>query len=139
MELRAWTIEDGPFFEQVTGYTVGPDMRGVVAEIEGKPIAICGCNTWTPNSVSMHIWIGDTQALKEGVFLRECFRYVFGVCDKKMVVVTVPQDNEACLKFIEWIGFSEIGRIVDGWDDGVDLVAYQILRDKCKWFTSRDS
>ena len=109
------------------------DTRGIVALKEGKLVAACVLDSWTENSCQIHIHIEDPFVLKHG-FAEEVFSYVFSEdSGRKVIIGVTPADNARALKFITHMGFEEVGRIPDGFKDGVDYVLTTMRREECEW------
>ena len=90
-------------------------------------------DTWTINSVYIHIWIDNPIILRKG-FLEEIFGFIFGEdSGRKMVVGLTPSDNKKALKFIDHVGMKEIYRIPDSFSDGVDAVMTLMKKEDCRW------
>jgi|TARA_R110000824_G_scaffold46077_3_gene132840 hypothetical protein len=110
------------------------DTRGITALDPKKgPLGICLMDTWTTNSVQIHIWIGNPMIIKRG-FLNEIFGFIFGKdSGRKMVMGITPSDNKKALKFIAHVGMKEIHRVPDGFSDGIDAVITLMKKDDCRW------
>jgi hypothetical protein len=110
------------------------DTRGITALDPKKgPLGICLMDTWTINSVFIHIWIDNPIILRKG-FLEEIFGFIFGEdSGRKMVVGLTPSDNKKALKFIDHVGMKEIYRIPDSFSDGVDAVMTLMKKEDCRW------
>lgn len=132
MQFRGTTPADVALYCEKTGYLAGDDFKGVVCEDNGRVLGVVGYDTWTPNAVSMHVWLDNMKAISGRAFLREVFDYPFRH-GRTLVVATTPADNTACLAFTKWIGFKELFRIPDGWDKGVDMVVKAMHKSDCIW------
>lgn len=134
LEILPCSIEDFKLYEQNTGYIVDPNQfRGIKAVKDGNILGIIGLDYWTPTAVQMHVWIKTPAALRGGKFLTEAFRYAFVTCGKKVAFGIIPSDNVKALKFIWNVGFTEIARLKDGWDNGIDMVINEIRPGSCRW------
>jgi ribosomal protein S18 acetylase RimI-like enzyme len=71
------------------------------------------------------------MVLRHG-FQEEVFRFVFG-SGRKVIIGRTPSDNEKALKFNRHMGFEEIARIPDAYEEGIDCVITQLRKDNCKW------
>jgi hypothetical protein len=108
------------------------DTRGIVARDDhGDIAAICTIDTWSPNSCQMHIWIKNPMVLRRG-FVEEVFGFVFGSGRNKVICV-MPSNNYAVIKFNRKIGFTELFRIKDGYDVGIDYVITELKREDCRY------
>ena len=106
------------------------DTKGITA-LDPEPVGVCLLDSWTKNSVQIHIWIDNPFVLKHG-FAEEVFGFVFG-SGRKMVIGSTPSDNKKALKFIKHIGLKEVYRIPDAFNDGVDAVITMMKKDDCRW------
>ena len=138
ISVEACVGDDYRLYEQNTGYIVNPvQFRGLKAVKDGKILGIIGLDYWTPTAVQMHVWVGSPMALRGGRFISEALRYAFITCGKKVAFGIIPSDNVKALKFIWHVGFVEIGRLKDGWDNGVDMVINEIRPGNCRWLEER--
>ncbi len=70
--------------------------------------------------------------MKHG-YPEEVFNYVFNTCDKGVVIGVTPSNNEQALKFNAHLGLTEIYRIKDGYDVGIDYVVQQLRKENCRY------
>lgn len=120
----------GWFFER-TGYSPKHGFRGIKAIDDGKIAGFVGLDSWTPNSVCMHVAV-DYAPLGIVKLIRESFRYAFGE-NRQVVIGITPADKMKALCLAERLGFKETYRIPDGWAPGVDLVIQEMRRENCRW------
>lgn len=131
--IYATNVEDAKFFCEKTSYIPTFNFRGMKdCTPLGEIKAMVGFDFWTPNSVQIHVWIGNPKNLSRR-FIREVFTHLFVTCKKKLVVGVTPSDNSAALELNRRIGFIEKYRISEGWDDGVDMVLQEIRIENCRW------
>jgi|TARA_R110000803_G_scaffold85167_1_gene151441 hypothetical protein len=108
------------------------DTRGITAlDSEKGPVGICLMDSWTDNSVQIHIWIANPLILKHG-FAEEVFGFIFG-SGRNVVIGSTPSDNPKALKFIKHMGLKEVARLPDVYGDGVDAVLTVMKKDDCRW------
>jgi RimJ/RimL family protein N-acetyltransferase len=50
-----------------------------------------------------------------------------------MMLGITPSDNVKACKLHKHLGFTEIARIKDAYDVGVDQIVFQMLREDCKY------
>lgn len=114
------------------GYTPTEDCKGIVYTSDSEYFAAVLYDHWTPNSVNCHLWAAPKRGthLFNPLFHRAMFSYPFCQCNKGLVIVITPGDNEASLRVSTSLGFEEKYRIVDGWDVGIDLVVKERRRDE---------
>ncbi len=126
-EHHAWLFERiGYWPSQAGGFSAieaidsGGDIRGMV-----------GWDTWTPNSVHLHV------ALENPLAARWLFEptFAFPFCDggRRVVLGVVPGDRLRVLKLARRFGFVEIAQVRDGWKPGVPLVMLELRRENCAW------
>ena len=133
--ILASTQEDITAYEQATGYIADRgQFRGISAySASGTLLGVIGFDYWTPAAVQMHVWIKSPLALRGGKWLKEVFTYAFVTHGKKVAFGIIPSDNPKALKFIKNVGFVELSRLKDGWDDGIDMVINEIRPGFCRW------
>lgn len=114
--------------------TMMANTRGIVAQDDnGKTVAICTMDSWSPNSCQMHIWIDNPMVLRRG-FREEVFNFVFGEkSGRGKVICVMPSNNEQVIKFNQKMGFTELLRIKDGFDIGVDYVISELNKKDCRY------
>mgnify|MGYP005662725173 CR=1 FL=1 len=108
------------------------DTKGVVAYRGRKIAAVVALDSWSYNSVTIHIAVDDILAFKHG-FPEEVFNYVFKEANKGVVIGITPADNVKALKFNAHIGLEELYRIRDGYAIGVDYVVQQLRKENCRY------
>ena len=109
--------------------------RGIVAiGPNGLPCAIVLLDNFTETSVTGHIAVEKRMALRK--LHIEVFKYVFLSLDKRMMLGITPSDNTKAVKLHKHFGFTEIARIKDACDVGVDQIVFQMLRKDCKYINA---
>lgn len=108
------------------------DTKGIVAIRDGVPVGVMLGDSWSRNSVNVHIGIVDPLVFKHKMHYEFC-EYVFHTCDRGQMLGLVPADNEKALKLNKHFGFREVYRIKDGYDVGVDYVVMQYTKEECKY------
>ena len=116
------------------------DSTGIVAvDLEtGERLAACVLDNFTENSVQGHFVTADTMVLRHG-FIQECFRVVFEVCGKKRLYAYVLSDNEPIIKLTRHVGFTELARMEQGWDDDVDYLILELKRENCTYLQKEEA
>lgn len=89
-------------------------------------------DNWTKNSVQSHIAIENTMLLKYG-FIQECLDYVFNVRGKKRMYGLVAGNNDKALKLNKHIGFTEVARLNEAFDDDIDYVILELKHGASKY------
>lgn len=92
---------------------------------------------WTPNSVQMHSWIKRKNVLTRK-FLREAFRFPFGIGGRDWVYGLTPGDNEVALEFNKHVGFERFGELPAGWTKLVPIIVQRMRYDQCVWYRRTD-
>lgn len=110
------------------------DTRGIMAvDDEGIPQAIAVFDSWSFNSMQIHIWIENPFVLKHG-FAEEVFRFAFSEESGRTLIIGItPSDNEAALKFIKHMGFKYKCKIKDGYKIGVDYIVTEMRKKQCRY------
>jgi hypothetical protein len=89
--------------------------------------------SWTATSVVTHMIIANKMVLRHG-FFEECAWYVFTHADRCKMYGHIRSDNEAAIKLDTHIGFTEVVRLKDAYDIGVDDVVMELHRDDCRYW-----
>ncbi|MDB4312049.1 hypothetical protein N9937_01335 [bacterium] len=126
MDGRAWD-----WFNSVVPLLWVQDTRGIVAVRKGKFVAGCVYDNWTNGSVTCHHIIVEPTVIRHG-WLEAIHTAAFGEA-RKVILGLVAGNNAAALKFNKHMGFTEICRIKDGWDIGVDNVVMEMRREDCPY------
>lgn len=110
------------------------DTRGILAldKDKGTILAAGLMDQWTKTSCQMHVVIRNPFVIRHG-FIHEVFTYVFSYCGRKKAFALIPGNNKESVNFAKRIGFSEIGRLPEAYDEGVDYVVCQLDRENCKY------
>jgi RimJ/RimL family protein N-acetyltransferase len=66
------------------------------------------------------------------------FDYPFRQLDMRALMAPVAASNTRSVNFIKRMGFKEIHRVPNGWDEGDDLIVLQMLREDCPWLAKLD-
>lgn len=111
--------------------------RGIVAldKTTNRPVAACLFDTWSQTACCGHWWIDRPLVLKHG-FFEEVTKYVYETCGKSILIGMIADDATKSSKLAKKVGFTEVGRIKDGVDWGVDQVLYEMrVEDAGRWYT----
>lgn len=109
------------------------DSTGIIAvDRDGNYAAACVMDNWTGNSVNVHFAILNPFVIKYG-FFNEIAEMVFVHARRGIMIGLVPASNEKALKLDLHIGFTELFRIKDGYDHGVDYIVMELRRENCRW------
>ncbi len=116
-----------------------PRTRGIVALDEnGTILAATVFDTWTYTSGQAHFAISNPLVLRHG-FFEECLDYFFNYCDKRVLIGLVPSNNAKSLRLTKHIGFTEVFRMKDGYDHGIDYVVFEMRKENCRWIHGKES
>ncbi len=111
---------------------IGPSFRALEAVTEdGRILGMVGFDSWTPNSVSMHVALERPTAARH--LIRPAFGIAFVEFDRKVVFGTVLGNNPRALELDLHLGFREVARLRDAWEPGVDTVILEMRREECRW------
>ncbi len=110
------------------------DTSGIMAidEETNSTVGAVVFDNWTPNSVQAHIIVTKVMLLRHG-FLEETADYVFNVCDRKYMYGMVTSDNDNALRIDKRIGFTEVLRLPNAYDEGVDYVVMELKKENCNF------
>lgn len=118
-------------------YSPTAQMRAIEAvDSAGRIRGMVGFDRWTPNSCEVHLAL-DTPAAGR-CLIRPAMEYVFIQADKAQMLAKVCSDNPTSFHLAIKMGFRAIGRIPDGWSDGVDILTMQLSKESCKFLMSRE-
>ena len=110
------------------------DMTSILAvDLDTKEIqAGCVMDTWTPTSCQIHFAIKNPMVLRHG-FFQEISKFVFDTAGRKTLYGLVPANNEKALRIDAKIGFTEVTRLHDAYDVGVDYVLLELQKENCNF------
>jgi hypothetical protein len=124
IRFRAMVPSDYEEFTTATSYHPGPQFGGIVAwSFNGERnviMGMVGLDGWTPTSVAAHWFIRHPRCIMP--LWRELLGYLTKH-GKKKIIGTTPSNNERALRMIFGrLGWHEVARLKDAWDDGVDII-----------------
>jgi len=131
------TVAEWVWFKTRVPFTASEDSQGIVAMLGDDIVAICVADGFNKDSCNVHYAIDNPMVIRRG-FLNEVFRHLFITCGKKRVFGLVPANNQKALKLDLHIGFSEVCRIPDGFETGIDYVVIRMDREDCRWICAAD-
>lgn len=108
------------------------DTKGVIAYKNLEIVGAVILDSWSFNSVTIHLAIEDPMTLRHG-YPEEVFGYVFNTCGRNIILGATPSDNLKALKFNKHIGFTEVYRVKDGYKVGVDFVIFELRKENCRY------
>lgn len=113
------------------------DTVGLCCYRDGQLVGAVALDTWSHNSCVIHIAFEDFMSFRHG-WPEAVFGYVFNQCDKGVIVGSTPACNEKALRFNKHIGFVELFRIKDGFEEGIDTVIQEYRKENCKYIRNED-
>ena len=113
------------------------DTKGVVAYKDGVIVGAVAMDTWSHNSCRIHIAVEDMLIFKHG-WPEEVFNYIFNECDMGVIMGITPACNARAIRFIKHIGFVEVFRLKDGFEEGIDFVCTEYRKENCKYIRKED-
>jgi len=110
------------------------DMTSILAiNLDTKEIqAGCVMDTWTTTSCQIHFAIANPMVLRHG-FFQEISKFVFDTAGRKTMYGLVPANNKKALKIDAKIGFTEVTRLKEAYDVGVDYVLLELQKENCNF------
>ena len=114
------TAEDVAQFVKATSYAPTAQFGGIVAYHDDTPMGAVGLDKWTHTSVMAHWWIRHPRCILPLWHELNDYLEKHG---KKKIIGSTPADNVRALRMIFGrLGFHEVARIRDGWDEGIDII-----------------
>lgn len=109
------------------------DSQGIVAyDDAGKIAGIVVMDSWTSSGCQAHFAIDNPMCIRRGLF-REVAVHVHIACGRRYIFGLIPADNEKAYKFDLKMGFEEVARVPDGYDEGVDYIVVRLAREDNRW------
>ena len=129
-ELGDW----GYVKEHLPGLVYVEDVRGVVAQRNDEIAGMILFDHWTVTCCNAHQIVTDPAILIEG-FLEEVWGWVFSPTGGKRskVVGILPADRTPAMLTAKNVGFTELCRIKDGHDQGIDQVIVELTKENCRY------
>jgi hypothetical protein len=91
-------------------------------------------DSWTKAGPQCHIAIDNPMCIRAGL-LHRAFYYIHIFRNRPYAFGLVPSNHAKALKFDKKIGFEEVARVPDGYDDGVDYIVLRIKRENNRWIS----
>ena len=110
------------------------DSQGIVAyeDTTGKIAGIVIMDSWTGSGCQCHFAIDNPICIRRGLF-REVAHHVHITCGRKYIFGLIPANNEKAYKFDLKMGFKEVARIPDGFNEGVDYIVVRMSKAENRW------
>lgn len=128
---------DGPtdwgWIQQQTDIMQCGDTVGIVViDLDtNTTVAATVFDSFTKNSCKSHFMATETSVFADKLIMETCTGYIFNVRGMKTVYGYVRSDNTKSLRRAPFIGFTELTRLKDAYDDGVDAVILELTRSSC--------
>lgn len=135
ISYRPMLPDDLDWLQLRTNAVPASDIVGMVAEIDGHRAAVVGAERWSETAAWVHLVVDDPRSLANNALLDQIAGYIFGTRGRRYMLSTTSSLNEASLKLQKGIGFKEIGRIDNGFDEGEDVVILRL--EAAEWFKRR--
>lgn len=135
VHFRSLVPSDMLTVRQHMQYEPMESTRGLVAyDMDtAETLALFMMDSWTKTSAQVHQVILKTMVLRHGWF-EEIARYMFALAGRKKVYATVPANKPKIVSLNEKIGFEQVARLSDAWDEGVDCLILEMTRENCKYW-----
>ena len=109
---------------------------GTVSEVTETLMGVVAFNGFWGHVCTMHT-AGEGNWVSRKLIWRS-FDYPFRQLGLQAVLAPVAASNTRALKFDAKMGFKEVHRVRNGWDEGDDLIILQLLREDCCWLPRLD-
>jgi hypothetical protein len=135
VKFRALCPSDLLTVRQHMPYAATESTRGIVAyDMDtAETLAVFLMDSWTKTAAQVHQVILKTFVIRHGWF-EEIARFMYGTAGRKKVYATVPDTHARALSLNEKIGFEQVARLSDAWDEGVDYLVLEMTRENCKYW-----
>lgn len=96
-------------------------------------VAMFVTDHWMPNSVQIHVAIGEHEVMRvhHEQMINEVFDYIFNVRDKRFIYAWMVSSNKEAKSFAERLGFTEMARLPEAYDDENDFLMMGVDREDC--------
>jgi hypothetical protein len=88
---------------------------------------------FTSNSVDMHVAAMDDRNWLSKPFLSMVFGYPFIQLGLGRVTARIGADNHKAERFLHHLGFTHEGTHPEGWEKGVALLSFGLLKEQCRY------
>ena len=135
VKFRAWVPSDLLTVRQHMPYSATETTRGIVAydPDTAETLAVFLIDSWTKTAAQVHQVILKTMVIRHGWF-EEIAHFMYGTAVRKKVYATVPDNHAKALSLNEKLGFEQVARLSDAWDEGVDYLVLEMTRENCKYW-----
>jgi hypothetical protein len=105
-------------------------------------MAICGVvayNGFVGKVCTMHVAGDETRRWIDRQYLYLAFHYPFEVCKLNTIIAPVGAKNASALRLDRKLGFRDVYRIKNGWDENEDLILLEMKRIDCRWLEMKNA
>ena len=132
MNIRTAPPEHFPWIAERAGLVVGPAFTAVEAmDDKGRIHGMIGFDGFLPNSLSMSIALDNPAVFTK--LLVPAMWWVFEGAKKNLATCAVLSTNKRSLRLVQHVGFREVFRGRNWWQQDVDLVFFEMRRTECRW------
>lgn len=131
---RALAWANGRFPETPHEPYWGPWCETLISDFNGEILAVVIYNNLNPDHyLDMHVVsdVGKRWATRK--FLNVVFRYPFETLGLLRVNAKIGANNYLAARFLKHLGFTHEGTHPDGWDAGVSLLSFGLLKANCRY------
>lgn len=126
--MRAIPTIDVEWFARRTGYAPAADARAIAAVNARGVHGMVVFDHWTPASAQLHVALDSPIAGR--ALLTAAFDYLFNQCGRLVAIGITPTENANALRLNRHLGFRATHLVRDGWAKGVDLVVFELRRER---------
>jgi hypothetical protein len=102
-------------------------------ENDSDILAVVIYNNFTSNSVDMHVAAMDDRNWLSRSFLSVVFGYPFIQLGLGRVTAKIGADNYKAERFLRHLGFTHEGTHPEGWEKGIALLSFGLLKEQCRF------
>ncbi len=118
--------------EKRLGMEVSEPCKAIGVYLDNQIAAVCLYRNYREYDIEM-VFASDNPRWANRGNLRTFFSYPFEQLGCVRVSAYCSQHNKRSRKLIEGLGFKLEGMIRRGYDGKINLCAYGILKDECRW------
>jgi RimJ/RimL family protein N-acetyltransferase len=132
----AWAADKWP--ETAQGHDWGPHTTLHHENSSGITAVVVYNQYIPPTSIDIHVVASpDGRRWLTRPFLVAVFRYPFEQLGVRRVTARIGANNHKAKRFLESLGFTHEGTIRQGWEPGIDLLIFGLLKGECRFLGRR--
>lgn len=108
-------------------------FTALLVEKDGDILAAVIYNNFSSNSLDMHVASVEGRNWLSKSFLSAVFGYPFIQLGLGRVTAKIGEDNLKAKRFLEHLGFTHEGTHPEGWERGIPLLSFGLLREQCRF------